>query len=221
MSERIDVVSTHLDDAALSIGAWIHTKSRAGAKVRIVTAFAGDPHSEIAAGAWDARAGFKTEGEAAIARRIEDLSACRILGAEPIWLPFSDEQYREPDGKDVIDALEKTFRDTTRVLIPGYPLKHPDHRRIAALALASVPPHANVSLYLEQPYAAEVPPGAWTTELQDPLDIKAKREACRAYRSQLRLLGRRVPALSKIRRFEQRAGGESFLHVRAHSLLDD
>ena len=64
------VVSPHLDDAALSLGAAIARARRIGAaRVVVLTVFAGNPESDLPAGGWDSRAGFATEGEASRARR--------------------------------------------------------------------------------------------------------------------------------------------------------
>ena len=57
-SERIVVVSPHLDDGVLSLGASMASWSRRGARVELLTVLAGDPGSEVATGGWDGRAGF-------------------------------------------------------------------------------------------------------------------------------------------------------------------
>lgn len=46
------VLSPHLDDAVLSLGATIARLSRHGRSVRVVTAFANDPTSRAPAGPW-------------------------------------------------------------------------------------------------------------------------------------------------------------------------
>src|SRR5512144_2582409 len=70
--ERIVVVSPHLDDGVLSLGASIARWSRAGAAVELLTVLGCDPASAAQAGGWDRRGGFATEGESALARREED-----------------------------------------------------------------------------------------------------------------------------------------------------
>src|SRR5213080_853986 len=90
---RVVVVSPHLDDAVLSLGAALARAARRGGAVTVLTVLAGDPASETPAGEWDSQAGFATAGEAARARREEDRRACALLGVEPVWLPFSDHQY--------------------------------------------------------------------------------------------------------------------------------
>ncbi len=86
---RLVILSPHLDDAALSLGATIAYASEVGLAVTVLTVLAGDPDSEEPAGTWDTICGFATAGEAARVRRAEDANACEILGAEPMWLPFA------------------------------------------------------------------------------------------------------------------------------------
>jgi LmbE family N-acetylglucosaminyl deacetylase len=51
----VAVVSPHLDDAALSLGAAIAALTRSGRTVRVVTPFAGDPSSDAPANGWEAQ----------------------------------------------------------------------------------------------------------------------------------------------------------------------
>ena len=148
------VLSPHLDDAALSLGAAIGAWSRAGAEVRVVTVLAGRPDSTIPAGPWDAASGFATEGEATRARRLEDRSACATLGATTVWLDHADEQYDRGGTDDEIwpEILDGVGGAST-VLAPGFPLSHRDHAWLALLTLARRDPAWRVGLYVEQPYA--------------------------------------------------------------------
>src|SRR3954464_3679117 len=98
------LISPHLDDAIFSLGAAVSYPTRPGAGVTIVCVLAGDPNLEAPAGDWDRQAGFETAGEAAAVRRAEDARACAIVGARPIWLPFSDLQYDRGAGDDAIRA---------------------------------------------------------------------------------------------------------------------
>ena len=81
--QRIVVVSPHSDDGVLSLGASMSRWVRGGAQVELLTVLALDPGSTAPTGGWDRRAGFRTEGEAAQARRGEDAAACAVLGAHP------------------------------------------------------------------------------------------------------------------------------------------
>ena len=122
------VVSPHLDDAAMSLGAAISRTARAGGRVTILTVLAGNPDSDEPAGEWDRSSGFATAGEASRARREEDALACERLGARPVWLPFGDEQYERGAADDEIRAAVVEAAGTSLVLLPGFPLSHDDHR---------------------------------------------------------------------------------------------
>lgn len=150
-ARRVAVVSPHLDDAALSLGATIARATAAGAEVVVVTVLAGDPASSDPAGRWDARCGFASAADAAVRRRREDAQACELLGARPLWLPFADEQYAPPDPVAVADALAVAVADAEAVLVPGWPLTHDDHAWLTRLASAHLD-HERLGFYLEQPY---------------------------------------------------------------------
>jgi LmbE family N-acetylglucosaminyl deacetylase len=202
--ERIVVVSPHLDDGVLSLGAAMAAWTRRGAQVALLTVFGCNPDSDAPAGGWDGRAGFGTEGEAARARREEDRRACAILGMAPRWLPFGSVDFeRGGDEADVAAAVEGALDGAETVLLPGFPLNHPDHawlvRALAGRGLGG----GRVGLYAEQPYArragtaprapswAEDAIGGRVSFAPVPSGVRervAKWRAIRAYRTQLPLL---------------------------------
>jgi LmbE family N-acetylglucosaminyl deacetylase len=205
--ERVVVVSPHSDDGVLALGAAIASWVRQGAHVELLTVFALDPASEAPAGGWDARAGFRTEGEAGRARREEDLEACAVLGATAAWLPFGSVDYeRHGDEAAVRDAIAVAAEEVDALLLPGYPLTHPDHEWLGRALVDSRIGCRRLGLYVEQPYGRRaedeprVPPwveealgappvfGAVSASVHDRL---AKWRAIRRYRSQLPLLGMR------------------------------
>jgi LmbE family N-acetylglucosaminyl deacetylase len=203
--QRIVVVSPHSDDGVLSLGAAIASWVRQGAHVELLTVFALDPASDAPAGGWDARAGFRTEGEAATARRGEDRRACAILGATPDWLPFGSVDYeRRGDEGAVRGAIAAVADGADSLFLPGFPLSHPDHEWLGRALAGERMGCRRLGLYVEQPYArrtvgeARVPP--WVEEAVGgrvlfeavparPRDRIAKWRAIRQYRSQLPLLG--------------------------------
>jgi LmbE family N-acetylglucosaminyl deacetylase len=204
--ERIVVVSPHLDDGILSLGASIAAWSRSGAVVELVTVLGCDPASGARAGGWDRRGGFATEGESVLARREEDRRACAVVGATPVWLPFGSVDYeRHGDEEDVRRSVADAVAGADTVLVPGSPLTHPDHEWLV-LTLAGALDRSRLQLYAEQPYTRRtgaqprVPDGLVDalggqatfepvrTRLRDRL---AKWRAIRRYRSQLPLLGMR------------------------------
>ncbi len=205
---RVVVVSPHLDDGVLSVGAAMARAARRGSRVGLLTIFGCEPSSEASAGGWDERAGFETEGDAARARREEDRRACALLGAVPAWLPFGSTDYeRRGDERSVGDAIAAVTEEADVVLLPGSPLTHPDHRWLADVVVRAGLTGHRLGLYAEQPYtlrsSGEPRAPAW---LEDALggrrlvfraaeatarDRLAKWRAIRQYRSQLPLLGMR------------------------------
>ena len=155
LGRRPVVVSPHLDDGVFSLGATIAANAPRGVEVRVLTVFGNDPASDAAARAWDSACGFATEGEAASARREEDRRACDLVGAVPVWLPFRDGEYaKERSETAVWEDVAPHLSDADCVLVPGFPLAHPDHLWLTSLVLARRSPTQRVGLYVEQPYAA-------------------------------------------------------------------
>jgi LmbE family N-acetylglucosaminyl deacetylase len=147
------VLSPHLDDAVLSLGASIASSVRAGAKVRVVTVFAGDPASTRPPSTWEVRCGFTSAAEAARKRRIEDVAACARIGATPTWLAYPDIDHSETRDTDQIGpAIEEAIAGADMVLMPGSPLLHPDHQLVTKLTLERRPPGVRFGFYAEQPY---------------------------------------------------------------------
>jgi LmbE family N-acetylglucosaminyl deacetylase len=211
---RVVVVSPHLDDAAFSLGSTIAAASRAGANVRVLTVFAGDPDSETPAGGWDAATGFHTHGEAARARRDEDAIACAAIGAAPEWLPFPDVQYADrPSDERLWECLAASVGDADAVLVPGFPLAHPDHAWLHELVRGRrLPRRARLGLYVEQPYAwrgkqQPPPPIPWLRLRGRRADRRAKHDAIQAYRSQLPMFG--IQPTARLALHEALRGGET------------
>jgi LmbE family N-acetylglucosaminyl deacetylase len=219
---RVCVLSPHLDDAALSLGASLARAAKAGADVRVITVFAGRPDSTFPASVWDASAGFASLGEATRARRREDAEAGRLLGVTPVWLSFADNFYDEgATDDDVWAAVSPTLDGADLVLAPGFPLIHHDHLRLARLVRARLPARL-VAYYVEQPYAAWLRSGfsdkrpaadevsrlqsAWCRLRAAPWSWVTKVKAMRAYPSQLRLMYQPTNAILA---YELRRGGET------------
>jgi LmbE family N-acetylglucosaminyl deacetylase len=196
---RVVVVSPHLDDAVFSLGATIASSSKSGLRIEVLTVFGCDPTSRAPANGWDARGGFATEGEAATARREEDREACRLVGAEPHWLPFRGGGYTPDKDADAISAaILANVSGADAVVVPGFPLRNDDHAWLAGLFSERPPPSTRVGRYVEQPYAytmrKEQPlAGEWERPRLTIPDRLRKRRAVLAYASQLPLLslGRR------------------------------
>jgi LmbE family N-acetylglucosaminyl deacetylase len=218
---HLAILSPHLDDAVYSLGATITESARSGTQVTVVTVFAGDPDSTRPASPWDRRFGFRLAGEAARARRDEDRGACALVGASAVWLPFDDEHGTPAEPAQVADAIADAVERADLVLIPGFPLGHQDHARLARAVLERPPAGVRLGLYAEQPYAAVVGTAPGVPATLEPL-LETKPEWCalavgasarvrkarawRVYRSQFRHFGYR--SLVNVMRYEARQGGE-------------
>jgi LmbE family N-acetylglucosaminyl deacetylase len=190
---RIVVLSPHLDDGVLSLGAAMARWARSGVRVELVTVFACDPDSAAPAGGWDSRGGFATEGESARARRAEDQRACERLGAIPRWLPFGSVDYDRHGTDDAVrDAVTVAVGGADEVLVPGFPLTHPDHAALARVLEGSDLGAGRIGRYAEVLYvrrAGVVAEPPFRVVEARPRDRLAKWRAIREYRSQLPLLG--------------------------------
>ena len=214
-ADRVAVLSPHLDDAVLSLGAAIARAVREGVEVAIVTVFAGDVESASPASNWDRLAGFGTEGEAAAARRTEEADACALLGAEPRALPFPDYPYAAGDREPgrIMEAVRAATDDAELVLLPGFPLLHADHRLLAETVHDHGLPGRRLALYAEQPYRyrkrARLPGPSWVSIPAARRDRTAKRRAVGAYRTQLAPLQLNRGRLRWLLWYEARWGGET------------
>ena len=193
--ERIVVVSPHLDDGVLSLGASMSSWARHGAAVELLTVLACDPASKAPTGGWDARGGFATEGESALARREEDRQACAVLGASPVWLPYGSGDYElhgaETAVRDaVLRALEGAGEELRKPGVVGV-AEGEARDEDAGGALG----RWRVGRYAEQPYtrrAGSDPADAGFARAPARLDDRiAKWRAIRCYASQLPLLAMR------------------------------
>lgn len=205
------VLSPHLDDAVMSVGATINSLRRRGAEVVLLTAFAGDPKRNDLVSYWDAKRDASSKAHAQAMRRDENFAATEVLKIESVSLPFDDFSYiarRDPD--EIWGALEPHLADADLVLTPGWPLVHPDHRYLSTL-LVQRPFSGEVLYYQELPYGAEpvqvvkrvlrgrrAPSLAhvigsdltWRRTLTTAADFVAKRAAVACYKGELLLLGR-------------------------------
>lgn len=95
-------LSPHLDDAVLSCGGQLHDLVRAGQRLLVVTAMAGDAPLELSPLAEDLHrtwtphfdSGAVGTHEVMAARRREDVAACRKLGVDFLHLALPDALYR-------------------------------------------------------------------------------------------------------------------------------
>jgi LmbE family N-acetylglucosaminyl deacetylase len=132
-------LAPHLDDVALSCGGQVYDRCAAGQTVLIVTVMAGSPvvsaTSEYIASLHER---WQLGGDAAAARRAEDIAACRFLGADYLHLDVPDCIYRlDPVlDKPLYNSDEDIFGDVHHA-------EAPLQKHVAAL-LHSLPPAEQV-----------------------------------------------------------------------------
>jgi len=103
------VISPHLDDAVLGVGAHLAALAEAGTDVLVCTVFAGcaeEPYSEAAIGFHEECGLSKNPGPI---RRVEDKSAMTELGVRAVHLDFLDSVYRSYDGQWLCQSARGMF----------------------------------------------------------------------------------------------------------------
>src|SRR5205814_1784170 len=91
--DRMVVISPHFDDAVLGAGQLIARHPG----TTVVTVLGGAPAVyPDPPGSWDAMGGFTAGDDVVAARRIEDVEATAVLGANSRWLDFPEHTYLAP-----------------------------------------------------------------------------------------------------------------------------
>ncbi len=127
--QKIVVVSPHFDDAALGAAHLLTTYPGS----TVITVLAGRPPSyPDQVTDWDAACGFAAGDDVVGARRNEDLAALASLGANHVWLDFSDQQYLDPADRPTPDDVAPVLGEAVATLAPSavflpMGLAHPDH----------------------------------------------------------------------------------------------
>lgn len=156
------VVSPHLDDAALGLGDRLGQWEQ---PLTIATLFAGVPPSSRGTpfcSSYDTESGFTSSHEAMKARRLEDVKAAKVLGAEVVHGPFLESSYRvmpltPAELAAWLEPLVKQLRPAE--LIGPLGLHHSDHLLAAeAVRLLLLVEHEVTGLaYEELPYRVQFP----------------------------------------------------------------
>jgi LmbE family N-acetylglucosaminyl deacetylase len=165
MSRIYNVVSPHLDDAALSCGLFL----AANPGSHITTIFADGPTYVRPLTPWDRASRYFSDGADVMrVRREEDDKAAALVRATSFHMPYWDRQYRNErygyEGYAEEELLEAVAQDLIRrykdlavdAWVIPLGLGHPDHR-LAADAGLILAKHdlGQVFLYEELPYAVE------------------------------------------------------------------
>ena len=103
-------LSPHLDDAALSCGGQIFMQTAAGKRVLIVTIMAGNPQTAVSSFAQGLHNRWELATDVVAERRVEDIAACAILGADHLHWDIPDCIYRlHPETKAELYASEEAI----------------------------------------------------------------------------------------------------------------
>jgi LmbE family N-acetylglucosaminyl deacetylase len=160
-----NVISPHLDDAALSCSLFLAANPHS----QITTIFAGGPPSVRPLTPWDRAAGYFVEGGDVIGvRRGEDISAAAVVNASTLHLTYWDRQYRNERynyrgftddelpsviASDLVSRVDQISADAWVIPLG---ISHPDHRIAADAGLIFAARHSgDIYLYEELPYAVE------------------------------------------------------------------
>ncbi len=121
------VLSPHLDDAALGLGAWISRQARAGARVEVWTVYTAGPALDTLPERLRPFGDYAT-------RLAEDTRAIERLGATPRHLGVWERIWRDPP----LDRLRDAFRT------PTDPTAFTERARVAAIAAEALDTGAQV-----------------------------------------------------------------------------
>jgi LmbE family N-acetylglucosaminyl deacetylase len=156
-------LSPHLDDVALSCGGQVFQRTQAGESVLVATVMAGDPQpGTISQFADKLHKRWSLANNVTATRRVEDVAACNVMGADYLHLSLPDCIYRQdpesgqflynseqdifgavnPVEAPLIARLVRLFSElpsTDQVLLPLGVGNHVDHqitRKAAQLVLS-------------------------------------------------------------------------------------
>ena len=152
-------LSPHLDDVALSVGGLLWEQSQAGERVSIWTICGGEPPpGDYSPFAKSLHIRWQTGAEALQVRRLEDIEACHILGADYAHFDIPDCIYRRspitgehlyaseqalwypvhPDEEaiisELVEQMKKQLPADSKIICPLTLGNHIDHRLTRAAA---------------------------------------------------------------------------------------
>ncbi len=138
MSKQWIYLSPHLDDAVYSCGGLISQQVQRGEKAAVWTVFAGDPaQHQMTPYAQSLHERWGTGLNAAVLRRVEDQTACEIVGAEPRHFQWLDCIYRSVAGLPLVSSDDDLFNSAT-------PVQQDLAAEIVAMLQEQVPAEASV-----------------------------------------------------------------------------
>ena len=229
-------LSPHLDDVALSVGGLLWEQSQAGEQVSIWTICGGDPPpGDYSPFAESLHNRWQTGAEAMLVRRLEDIEACQILGADYLHFDIPDCIYRQspitgeplyaseqalwnpvhPDEEAVITKLAEQMKEQlpadSKMICPLTLGNHIDHRLTRAAAERRGIPlwfYADYPYLLEADNLQELEKLRSTVTPISPDGVLAWQEAVAAHSSQISTFWEnRVEMQAAIQAYSQKMTG--------------
>lgn len=173
-------LSPHYDDAALSCGGTIHRQTQAGEPVLVVTVCAAPPPADASSSPFTQamHAIWGDSSNIITVRRAEDQAAMKILGADYVWLDFTDCIYRghspngpwfynnndelfgkiHPDDNGLVDQIVESLNrqpgitENSTIYAPLTVGHHVDHQLVHAAARQLYDQGRTVMFYEDYPY---------------------------------------------------------------------
>jgi LmbE family N-acetylglucosaminyl deacetylase len=105
-------LSPHLDDVALSCGGQVFQRTQAGESVLVATVMAGDPQPGTTSQFADIlHKRWSLDNNVTATRRVEDVAACHVMGADYLHLSLPDCIYRQnpESGKFLYTSEQDLF----------------------------------------------------------------------------------------------------------------
>lgn len=208
---RALALSPHLDDAAFSCGGTLGLLARNGWDVTVCTAFTRSmPSPSGFALACQLDKGLPPDVDYMALRRVEDMQACKQLGAIALWLDLPEAPHRgyhsakalfgQPHEDDPVSSqlpglLTHLLANPPELLLAPQALGgHVDHVLLVDALLAVLPDEQTVWWWTDFPYAArpDSHPACPFDQEMDSLteigiegDADARLKACLSYSTQL------------------------------------
>lgn len=186
--KRVLIFCAHPDDDTFGMGASIAEMSRNGCKVTCIFLTL-SPRAVL---------GDMPEQEKKDIRIKEAMEACRILGAESVFLDFHKDELEEPGTLEKITDLTSKLRPDIIFLLPGNDV-HPTHRLSSHLVQEAVKEGDVNEIWFYETWTLLPEPNS--VYFFGEKEMKLKKKAMRKHESQLERGGPTDEAFSCLNRF--------------------
>lgn len=186
--KRVLVFCAHPDDETFGMGASIAEMARNRCKVSCLF-LTTSPRAVLGKGTDQEKAGIRIE---------EAGKACRILGAEPVFMDFRKEELEEPDALERISEFARKLSPDEIFSLPGNDV-HPTHRKASWITHKVAEDLGFKGIWLYESWTLIREPNCF--HFFGDREMKVKQKAMREYRSQLERQGPTDEAFACLNRF--------------------